>query len=231
MTIVEIIAKLRKGETLTAEESAFLDAYDPQKEIDTASASARRKAEERMKEAIAKQTAAEDALREMQEKANDPSKANELAALQKKVAKLEALNAAAEAQNKAHARMDAIRAAAKAEGIVAAEGINGAVFERLLDLAVGDTDCADADALKGALTAFKTENPAMIAASVRSGSGQIGTPRGVAAAYAGKNPFKAESLNLTEQMRLAKENPEQAVALAAEAGVKLSVSEPNPALG
>ena len=55
---------------------------------------------------------------------------------------------------------------------------------------------------------FKTERP---------GSGYQpaggGTP--------GKNPFAKETYNLTEQGRLFKENPEQARALAAAAGVKL----------
>lgn len=230
MNIKDIIAKFLKGEELTAEEKSFLGAYDPQKEIDTASASARRKAEERLREAVAQKTAAEDALRELQEKASDPEKANELNALRKKVEKLEALNAAAEAKNKAHARLDAIRSAAKENGIVAADGINGAVFERLLDLAVGETDVADAEALKGALDAFKAENPAMIAAAVRPGSGQIGNPRG-GQSFTGKNPWKSESLNLTEQMRLVKEHPEQAVSLAQEAGVNLTIGGANPSLG
>lgn len=231
MTISTILAKILKGEALTDEEKAFVGAYDPQKEIDTASAYARRKAEERMKEAIAKQTAAENALRELQEKAADPAKDNELAALQKKVAKLEALNAAAEAKNAAHARRDAIRAAAKANGVIAAEGINADVFERLLDLTVGETDINDEDALKGALESFKKDNPAMIAASVRSGSGQLGNPRG-GESFSGKNPWKTESLNLTEQMRMVKDHPEQAVALAADAGVKLDLNTgSNPSLG
>jgi len=229
MNIQEILAKVVKGETLTDEEKNFLGGYDPQKEIDTASAAARRKAEKEAKDALAKAEAAAAALKELQEKATDPTKDNELAKLQKQVAKLEALNAAAEAKNKAHARLDAIRTAAKENGVVAAEGVNGAVFERLLDLTIGDTDVADADALKTVLDQFKQENPAMIAASVKGGLNTKGLPSGGKAS--GVNPWKEGSINLTEQMRLAKEHPEQAVALAAEAGVKLNITDINPALG
>lgn len=41
------------------------------------------------------------------------------------------------------------------------------------------------------------------------------------AGSAGKNPFVKESFNLTEQGKLLKENPDQAKALAAEAGVNI----------
>lgn len=45
MSIKDILAKVAKGETLTDEEKSALGAYDPQAEIDKASAAARRKAE------------------------------------------------------------------------------------------------------------------------------------------------------------------------------------------
>lgn len=58
-------------------------------------------------------------------------------------------------------------------------------------------------------------------ASGAAGSGATGSSgsRGGGAA----NPFKADSRNVTEQMRLAKENPAEAKRLAAEAGVKLDL--------
>lgn len=58
-------------------------------------------------------------------------------------------------------------------------------------------------------------------ASGAAGSGATGSSgnRGGGAA----NPFKADSRNVTEQMRLAKENPAEAKRLAAEAGVRLDI--------
>lgn len=55
----------------------------------------------------------------------------------------------------------------------------------------------------------------------RGGSGAQGSSGG--AAGAAVNPFKAETRNLTEQTRLARENPEMARRLAAQAGVKISI--------
>lgn len=56
-----------------------------------------------------------------------------------------------------------------------------------------------------------------------SGNKGSGATNGKAGGNARVNPFKAETRNLTEQMRLMKENPTLARQLAAEAGVKLPV--------
>lgn len=115
--------------------------------------------------------------------------------------------------------MDAIRAAAKANGAVAAEGISAEIFDMLLDRAVGDVDTGDADALKGALEAFKSANPAMIADLGRGGVNPKGRPAG----GGGANPWREGSVNLTEQMRLIGANPAEAARLASEAGVALKL--------
>ena len=221
MTIQEILAKLLKGEALTDEEKTFAEAFNLQKELDTVSASARRKAEKEAKDAKDALDAVKaelDGLKAQNGKKN-PTQNEEIAALQKQVAKLTALNDANEAKLKAQARTEAIRKAAKENGISVAEGVSAAMFDRLLDLAVGETDVNDVEALKGALLAFKNDNPAMIAANVKGGIETKGQPGG--SVFTGKNPFKSDSLNLTEQMRLLNEHPEQAKAMAAEAGVTL----------
>ena len=52
-------------------------------------------------------------------------------------------------------------------------------------------------------------------------AGKPGYVPAAGAGSAGKNPFVKESFNLTEQGKLLKENPDQAKALAAEAGVNI----------
>lgn len=221
MTIKEILAKVAKGETLTEEEKTMLAGYDPQAEIDKASAAARRKAEKERDEALAKATKAAEALEAAKAaQAGDPSKDDQLAKLAKEVEKLTKKNAEAEAKIKATARMDAIRTAAKAHGAVAADGISAEIFDMLLDRAVGTIDVSDEEALKGALEAFKNTNPAMIADQGRGGIGVKGQAAGTGGAGVA-NPFKKETLNLTAQMQLLNTNPAEAKRLAAEAGVTL----------
>ena len=121
MSIKDILAKVAKGETLTDEERSTLAAYDPQAEIDKASAAARRTAEKERDEfkAQAEKSAAD--LAAAIEAQKNPEKDTQLAKLAKEVEKLTKKNAEAEAKLKATARMDAIRAAAKAKKIAADE--------------------------------------------------------------------------------------------------------------
>lgn len=222
MSIKDILAKVAKGETLADEDKSALAGYDPQAEIDKASAAARRKAEKERDEfkAQAEKSAAD--LAAAIEAQKNPEKDTQLARLAKEVEKLTKKNAEAEAKLKAAARMDAIRAAAKANGAVSAEGISAEIFDMLLDRAVGDVDVGDADALKGALEAFKAANPAMIADLGRGGVGPKGRPAG-GFGSGGANPWKEGSVNLTEQMRLIGTNPTEAARLASEAGVALKL--------
>ncbi len=222
MSIKDILAKVAKGEALTDEERSSVGGYDPQAEMDKASAAARRKAEKERDEfkAQAEKSAAD--LAAAMEAQRNPQKDDQLAKLAKEVEKLTKKNAEAEAKLKANARMEAIRAAAKANGAVAADGISAEIFDMLLDRAVGDVDTGDEDALKGALEAFKTANPAMIADLGRGGVNGKGRPAGGADA-GGANPWREGSVNLTEQMRLINTNPTEAVRLASEAGATLKL--------
>lgn len=226
MTIKDILAKLLKGDKLTDDEKAFAEQFDLQKEIDTAAGAARRKAEEKAKEANDKLTAQNAAVKDLQEQLDaakaELEKANggnneQLAKLQKQVAKLESINAANEQKLKANARIAAIREAAKAAGITAAKGVSEAALERLIDLAVGETDTGDADALKAVLEGFKKDNPAMIAAEVKGGANLKGGPADNS--FAGvKNPWLADSFNLTKQCEISTKNPELAAQMMQEAG-------------
>ena len=227
MNIKDIIAKLLKGETLTAEEKSYAEQFDHQKEIDTASAAARRKAEEKAKELQSKLDAQNATVKELNEKleaaekaANDAKGGStaEIAKMQKQIAKLEAINAENEKTLKANARTEAIRAAVKAAGLSAAEGISTVAFDKLIDLAVGDTDVSDADAMKAVIEQFKTDNPSMIAAATKQGAGVKGE-QGKSAFAGVANPWKKDSFNLTKQIEIATKEPQLAATMKAEAGV------------
>lgn len=223
MNIKDILAKLLKGETLTDDEKAFCEAFDHQGELDKASAAARRKAEQATKDALKKGDELQKQIEELTAKLEEKEAAGktsetELAKLAKKISQLEKVNAENDAKIKATARLDAIREAAKASGINAAEGVSAKALEKLLDLAVGDTDVTDEDAMKTVLDTFKAENPTMIAAAVKGGAKVKGDPAdnsftGVA------NPWKADSFNLTKQIEISTKNPELAKTMQSEAGV------------
>lgn len=228
MNIKDILAKLLKGEALTDDEKAFAEAFDLQGELDKASAAARRKAEQATKEALKGKEALAAQIAELQEQLKakeDAGKTSEaeLAKLSKKIAALEKVNAENDAKLKASARMDAIVEMAKANGIMPAEGISGKSLERLLDLAVGETDHTDEEAMKAVFDSFKKENPSMIAASVKKGTNVKGDPKDNS--FTGvPNPWKSESLNLTKQIEISMKNPELANTMKAEAGVPTDAS-------
>lgn len=214
MTIKDIIAKVLKGETLTDEEKTFAGSYDPQKDIDTAAGSARRKAEADAK-------TAKDALTALQAEFdaykadNDPAKGQtELAKLTKRMEKLEADKKAAEDRAAAMERTSRVRALAKEAGINPAKGVDSKTIDLLVDHIMKDVDLDDADAVKTAFDGFKTSNAGMIAAQGVGGAGVRGTP---GCTFTGKNPFAKDTFNLTEQLEMRRTNPALAERLASEA--------------
>ncbi len=222
MDIAKLLAKVANGETLTDAEKAALKGFSLQGELDKVAAAARRKADEAKAESEKKIAELTAALEEAKKANNNPANDTELAKLQAQVAKLQKANEKYEAEAAKVARTNAINAAAKAAGISAADGVSADVFARLLDIAVGDTKLDDADAMKTALEAFKTGNPALIADSGIPGVAvKGGGAKNPIALPGGKNPFAKDSQNLTAQMQLLKENPTEAARLAAEAGVTL----------
>lgn len=229
MTLKELLTKVASGDTLTDEEKSFARAYDLQKELDAASASARRKAEsdaQKAKDALAK---AQDEIAELREK-NDPARAkDETAKLMARIEKLEAAKAAAEQAAAAMKRTAAVRDLAKSAGILPAKGIDPKTLDLLVDNLMKDVDVDDADAVKAAFDGFKSANAGLIAAATVGGVNPKGVPG--MSPVPGGNPWKKETLNLTEQMRLVKDNPNEAAKLAAEAGVKLNLAPVNPILG
>ena len=215
MKLAEVLAKVAKGESLTDEEKKFVAEYDEQKVLDTAAANARKKAEKEAKDA-------KDALEKLQgefdefKASNDPSKKQtELDKALTRIAKLEKENADAKAQVAARDRAARIRSLAKEAGINPAKGVSSESLDILVDSLMAKIDLDDADAVKTALDGFKTANAGLIDAGTVGGAGQKGQPGDKS--YSGKNPFAKDSFNLTEQLKLRIENPEQATALEAAA--------------
>ena len=229
MTIKELLAKAAKGENLSDEERAFAAAYDPQRELDAASASARRKAEAETLKAREALERSQAELAELREQNNPELRKTETAKLMARIEKLEAAKTAAEAAAAAMKRTATVRDLAKAAGILPARGIDPKTVDLLVDNLMKDVDVDDADAVKLAFDGFRAANAGLIAAATVGGANPKGTP-GATLSVAG-NPWKKESLNLTEQMRLVKDNPNEAAKLAAEAGVKLDFAPTNPILG
>lgn len=223
MNIKDILAKLMKKEDLTDEEKAFVEKFDLQAELDRAAAAARKKSEADTKTAKSEAEALKSQIAELQKQLEDKGaegdKAKtEFSKLLKKVEALEKKNAENEAKIAANERMDVIVELAKANGIQPAKGISGSSLERLLDIAVGDTDVTDEDAMKAVFESFKAENPSMIAAAVKGGSGLKGDPN--ASKFTGvANPWKADSFNLTKQIEIMNAEPNTAKTMMAEAGV------------
>ena len=219
MTIKELMAKIAKGETLTDEEKAFAGQYDPQKDIDAAAGAARKKAEQ---ERDGFKTKIEELTAQLAEaqKTGTASDAT-IKKLQKDVADLMKANKESADRLAAQARADAIRKAVSEASIVCAKGISQTLFDNAVTAAFEGVDMTNADVVKATLDKFKADNPAMIGVDGVGGVGTQGTPGG-GTAYKGPNPFKAESLNLTEQMRILSQNPAEAQRLAADAGVPLA---------
>lgn len=215
MKLADILAKIAKGDALTDDEKAFAGGYDEQKTLDAAAANARKKAEKEAKDA-------KDALDALKSEfddykaANDPAKKqSDLDKALARIAKLEKENADAKAQVAARDRTARIRSLAKEAGINPAKGVSPESLDLLVDSLMAKIDLDDADAVKTAFDGFKTSNAGLIAAGTVGGAGQKGLPGDKS--YSGKNPFAKESFNLTEQIRLRIENPEQASALEAAA--------------
>lgn len=228
MTIKEVLAKVRKGETLTDEEKAILDAYDPDKAANDAAAAARRKAEQDAADAKAAMKKLQDEADAAKKAQDDAAKANqteaqrrdaEFKAMQAQVAELTKSKTEAEAKAQAVSRSQAIRDKAKAAGIgLAPKTVSETLFFQMLEATLTGIDVSDETALAAALEKFKTENPGVIAAP-GSGSGvKTGAP---SSPTGGKNPWAKDSFNVTEQVKMFQSDPAKAKQMASEAGVAL----------
>lgn len=210
----ELIAKLLKGETLTAEERGKLEAFDPDKAANDAAAAARKKAE-------TERDAARTELAELKKTAAASGEAGktEQQKLLARIEKLEKEKAEADAKSAALERARAIEAIRDKSGIKFIEGIDAelakGIFSKQLD---GLDDLTDEAAVNERIKSFREANKGLILSEQGGGTGRTGKPAGGTSAT--KNPWKKESFNLTEQIQLAQSNPAEAARLKAEAAAQ-----------
>ena len=214
MNIKEILAKVAKGESLADEEKSFLGGYDPQADIDKASAAARRKAEKEASDAKSALEKLQSDFDDYKTSHNSDKKQTELDKALARIAKLEKANADKDAALAATARAATVRKLAKEAGIVPANGIAAETLDLLVDNLLAKVDLEDADAVKTAFDGFRAANGAMIADLGKGGVGVKGLPSGN---YSSRNPFAKDSYNLTEALKLRVENPTLAASLEAAA--------------
>lgn len=227
MNLKDILAKIAKGEAITDAEKAFIESYDPIKATNDAAAAARRKAEEdaaKYKAELDKIKAdAEEAARIAQDEKNKGMTENEkltaqLKTLADSVSALTKGKEEAEAKAQATLRSQAIRDAAKKAGItLAPKTVDERLFFRILESTLEGVDVADAEKLNASLTEFKESNAGIILAPGAGGAGDLGNPGGPASS--GKNPWKKESFNLTDQIEIETSDPSKAKTMMAAAGV------------
>ena len=220
MKITDILAKIASGGTLTTEDVDFVKGFDYDKAVNDASASARRKAEDRAKAAEVKVSELEAKVREVEAKAeaDGSQKDGAFNALKKTLESLQKsfddLKAEADKDRAEKARLireQAISRFMDENGIKPAKGISERSLSTLFRAAVGDTDVEDASAMRAVAEAFKKENGGMIAAP-----GSQVPNGGKPSLQTGENPFKTG--NATAQAELFIKDPELAKRLAAEAG-------------
>lgn len=227
MDIKELISKLRKGETLTTEELAFIDAFDASKMQNDAAAAARRKADADAAKANADAEAlkAEIARLKAEQESGSKNKMSEIQLLQAELKRLsDVVTQQTEARTKAEAdsaavrRSNAISEAAKKHGIKLVDGVSGDIAKYALERYFGDgIDPSDETTAKLVLDKFKSENKALIADTGASRVDNNGKPI-QSGGGTQKNPFAKDSWNLTEQAQIAHENPAEAASLKAQAG-------------
>lgn len=233
MKIKDILAKLRKGETLTEAEQAFLDSYDPDQATNDAAAAARRKAEERATAAEQKAAKLEADLKKIQDEAEaeadkgkpELEKANKtIERLTAQLAERDTLIKTLNTEKGQLTREQKLTAIIQKSGIAFIPKVNAVAMAKLLKDEFAGLDLAaldDDSQTKPILDAFRTANEAIIADTTGHGSG--GDPAKRMNTFQGKsvtNPWKKDTFNLTLQGQITAGDPDMAKRLKTEAGIK-----------
>ena len=228
MTFKEVFAKIAKGETLSDEDKAFLEKLesDTEAKVNSAAASARRKAEEEiaaLKAKLAEQEKAEGERKAKEEEARkaklseEQRRTEELRRLGEEITKLKEQNEASAkeaARLKRAQRIDDIRSA---KNIKFVSGVDSALvkaaFAQIFD---GLESLDDENEITSRVNDFVGRNKAIIEDTTGKGSGLKGnSPKPIDEA---NNPWAEKSFNLTRQIELEQSNPTEAQRLKALAG-------------
>ena len=232
MNLKQILAKLAKGEDLTAEEKAFLADFDADKALNDAAAAARRKAEEKLTAAEQRAAKLEADLKKLADEAEEKENAGkpELEKAQKTIERLTAQLAERDSliktlstEKEGLTREQKLAAIIQKSGIAFIPGVNAGAMTKLLkaefaDLALKDLD--DESLTKPILDGFVKSNEAIIVDASGSGSGR--QPATKTNSFQGKtiaNPWKKDTFNLTLQGQILTGDPELAKRLKKEAGI------------
>lgn len=212
MKVKDIIQKVAAKQALTDEEVAFLAKYDIDAEVNSAAKNARKDAEAKLTEALAK-------IKELE--GDSSAKLSDYEKLQKRFdslhgefEKMKAEKAEADAKVAAANRRAFIFAEAEKRGIKPVSTLSKSMFDLMIEAATKEVDEKDAIALGKALDAFKAENAGVIAATKNGAVDKGGSP---APSGSGANPFMKATYNFTKQMELRASDPDKAAALEAEA--------------
>lgn len=224
MKLKDILSKVAEGKEISDEEKEFIKAYDEEKTLSSACAAARRKAESERDKAIAEKDAMKaekdnlqkevDELKDSSQSTTD-AKDKQVAELTKRIDKLEADKATAEAKVAKVERDNFISKAFSDANVKPAKGISETTFKKMLEISFDGIDISKEDDVKAAIEKFKTENAGIIADPMINNGGGAGDP-----STGGKlstNPFAEKTFNLTEQIKLYNENPAEAQRLMTEA--------------
>ena len=235
MNIKDILAKQREGETLSDAETSFLESYDPQRDIDSAAAAARKDALKKVDELTSK-IADFDGLKadlEAQLKAKADAGLSDAEKMQAQIKTLSeqigGLNTQLEQSGKeksAFERASTIEAIRQKTGVQFVTGINETIMTGAFASAfegISAEQLADDAITNPIVETFKTANTGAIAAPGGHGSGAPSNVGGTTV-KTGVNPFKPETENLTEQIALERDNPAEGRRLAAEAGITLEAA-------
>lgn len=213
MKAKEIIAKIVAKQALTDEELAFLGKFDLDAEVNTAAKNARKDAEAKLADALAKIAKLEG---DSSAKLTDYEKLQKrFDSLQGEFDRMKTEKAEADAKVAAANRKAFILAEAEKRGIKPVHSLSKGMFDLMIEAATKDVDEKDAIALGKALDAFKGDNAGVLAAS-RTGSTSK-APGEPADKGAETNPFAKATYNFTRQMQLRATDPDKAAALEAEA--------------
>lgn len=201
-----IITKLLKGESLTDEERAKVEAFDIDKLINDAAAAARRKAETER-----------DSIKEQLESAKTAAGGRdaEIEKLTKRIKAIEDAKAAAEAEASALKRASTLRDIRTKAGLKFIDGVDPKLLESAFASAFdGVEDFSDEAAVQEIVTKFSSVNKALLVDQSGFGTGQQSVPN---TEKGQSNPYSSDHFNLTKQIELERTNPQLAESLKAQA--------------
>lgn len=230
MKIKDILAKVTKGETLTAEEKTFLEQFDPDKSTNDAAAAARRKAEQDLQTATTTMATLQAQVGDLQKKLDDGN-TSKMTDLQKAQTQIETLTKqigdltksieTEKGEKSTLLRQTKIDELARASGIRFVNTVDAKIMNRALTSAfegLSGEDLADTSKVTPIIQTFRQVNKGVIVDTTGFGSGF--TPdRTAGTGNADVNPWKKDTFNLTQQGKIMKENPQAAEHLKAAAGV------------